>query len=117
MGVDARRRVNYAGSTHPLLPYYLQFVLGQYCSPQGHQDGKGQQRINMKFPLDRMLPKERSVQLELPRLDYAHDSVDAMAKIIEAVNFRHGKQQILRNSFLRLGVPSISRMLNVKLIC
>src|SRR5712691_10620033 len=40
----------------------------------------------MKFLLDRILPKERPIQLELPGLDYAHDSVDAMAKIVDAVS-------------------------------
>src|SRR5262245_34146185 len=40
----------------------------------------------MKFLLDRILPKERSIHLELPRLDFAHDSVDAMAEIVDAVS-------------------------------
>ena len=40
----------------------------------------------MKFLLDRTLPKERPIQLELPGLVYAHDSVDAMAKIVDAVS-------------------------------
>ena len=40
----------------------------------------------MKFLLDRTLPKERPIQLELPGLVYAHDSVDAMAKIVAAVS-------------------------------
>jgi len=40
----------------------------------------------MKFLLDRILPKERPIQLELPRLDWAHDSVDAMAEIVDAVS-------------------------------
>jgi hypothetical protein len=40
----------------------------------------------MKFLLDRILPKERPVQLQLPRVDYADDSVDAMAEIVEAVS-------------------------------
>ena len=40
----------------------------------------------IKFLLDRILPKERLIQLELPRLDYADDSVDAMAEIVNAVS-------------------------------
>jgi hypothetical protein len=40
----------------------------------------------IKFLLDRILPKERPIQLELPHLDYAHDSVDAMAEIVDAVS-------------------------------
>jgi hypothetical protein len=40
----------------------------------------------IKFLLDRILPKERTIPLELPRLDFAPDSVDAMAKIVDAVS-------------------------------
>ena len=40
----------------------------------------------MKFLLDRILPKERSIHLELPHLDYANDSVEAMAEIVDAVS-------------------------------
>jgi len=40
----------------------------------------------MKFLLDRILPKERPIQLELPPLDMANDSVDAMAEIVAAVS-------------------------------
>jgi hypothetical protein len=39
----------------------------------------------MKYLLDRILPKERPVPLNLPRLDYAGDSVDAIAEIVDAV--------------------------------
>ncbi len=47
---------------------------------------KGGNVAMMKFLLDRILPKERPIQLELPHLGYAHDSVDAMAEIINAVS-------------------------------
>jgi hypothetical protein len=40
----------------------------------------------MKFLLDRILPKERSIHLELPRLVNALASVDAMAEIVDAVS-------------------------------
>jgi hypothetical protein len=40
----------------------------------------------MKFLLDRILPKERPIQVELPQLEFANDSVDALAKIVEAVS-------------------------------
>src|SRR6266567_4769998 len=40
----------------------------------------------IKFLLDRILPKERAIPLELPPLTYAPDSVDAMAKIVDAVS-------------------------------
>jgi hypothetical protein len=40
----------------------------------------------MKFLLDRYLPKERSIELELPSLFEARDSVDAMAEIVDAAS-------------------------------
>jgi hypothetical protein len=40
----------------------------------------------MKFLLHPFLPKERSIDLELPRLSDASDSVDAMAEIVDAVS-------------------------------
>jgi hypothetical protein len=40
----------------------------------------------IKFLLDRILPKERAIQLDLPPLDHACDGVDAMAKIVDAVS-------------------------------
>lgn len=40
----------------------------------------------MKFLLDRVLPRERPVQLELPGLESAHDSVNAIAEIVDAVS-------------------------------
>jgi hypothetical protein len=40
----------------------------------------------LKFLLDRILPKDRAIQLELPRLDFARDSVNALALIMEAVS-------------------------------
>ncbi len=39
----------------------------------------------LKFLLDRILPKTRSVLINLPRMDRASDAVDALAAIIEAV--------------------------------
>ncbi len=40
----------------------------------------------MKFFLDRILPKERPILLDLPPLDSALDSIYAMAEIIDAVS-------------------------------
>lgn len=40
----------------------------------------------MRFLLDRVLPRERPVQLELPGLESAHDSVNAIAEIVDAVS-------------------------------
>lgn len=39
----------------------------------------------LKFLLDRILPKERSVRVELPPIDYASDAVEALGTIIDAV--------------------------------
>ena len=39
----------------------------------------------LKFLLDRILPKERSVLVDLPPMDHASDAVDALRAIIEAV--------------------------------
>jgi hypothetical protein len=39
----------------------------------------------LKFLLDRILPKERSVQIELPKLLLASDAVDALGAIVEAI--------------------------------
>jgi hypothetical protein len=39
----------------------------------------------LKFLLDRILPKERSIQIELPAIDSASDAVLALRSIFEAV--------------------------------
>jgi hypothetical protein len=39
----------------------------------------------LKFLLDRILPKERSVRVDLPPIDHASDAVDALRAIIDAV--------------------------------
>jgi hypothetical protein len=39
----------------------------------------------LKFLLDRILPKARSVLVNLPRMDHASDAVDALGAIIEAL--------------------------------
>jgi hypothetical protein len=39
----------------------------------------------LKFLLDRILPKERSVRIELPALDDSCDALDALAATIDAV--------------------------------
>jgi hypothetical protein len=40
----------------------------------------------IKFLLDRYLPKERSIQLDLPHLIHSSDGVDAMAVLVDAVS-------------------------------
>jgi hypothetical protein len=39
----------------------------------------------LKFLLDRILPKERSVRIDLPAVDRSYDALDALAAIIHAV--------------------------------
>jgi len=39
----------------------------------------------LKFLLDRILPKERSVHIDLPTLDRASDAADALEAVIDAV--------------------------------
>ena len=39
----------------------------------------------LKFLLDRILPKERSVRVDLPVMDRSSDAVDALAAVIDAV--------------------------------
>jgi len=39
----------------------------------------------LKFLLDRILPKERSVHVNLPMIEHPSDAIDAVGKIIEAV--------------------------------
>ena len=39
----------------------------------------------LKFLLDRILPKERSVRVDLPEMDCSSDAVDALAAVIDAV--------------------------------
>lgn len=40
----------------------------------------------LKFLLARLLPRERPVKLDLPRMDYADDAVDAFSSIADAVS-------------------------------
>jgi hypothetical protein len=39
----------------------------------------------LKFLLDRVLPKERSVRVDLPVMDRSSDALDALAAVIDAV--------------------------------
>jgi hypothetical protein len=39
----------------------------------------------LKFLLDRILPKERSVHVDLPEMDRSSNAVDALAAVIDAV--------------------------------
>jgi hypothetical protein len=39
----------------------------------------------LKFLLDRMLPKERLIQIDIPRLDFADEAIDGMGAISSAI--------------------------------
>src|SRR5262249_2514726 len=39
----------------------------------------------LKFLLDRLLPKERTVRVDLPAMDHSCDAIDALAAVIDAV--------------------------------
>ncbi len=65
----------------------------------------------LKFLLDRILPKARSVLVNLPRMDHASDAVDALGAIIEAV----ATGQIAPNEAAALAslVAAYARTINV----
>ena len=65
----------------------------------------------LKFLLDRILPKERSVNVALPPLEHASDAIDAMGAIIEPV--RTG--QITANEAAALAnlIAAYSRIIDV----
>ncbi len=47
---------------------------------------KGGDVAMLKFLLGRLLPRERVVKLDLPRMDFADDAVEALASIMDAVS-------------------------------
>jgi hypothetical protein len=65
----------------------------------------------LKFLLDRILPKERSVHVDLPGMERADDAVDALGAIINAV----GTGQIAPGEAAALAtlVASYARAINV----
>jgi hypothetical protein len=64
----------------------------------------------LKFLLDRILPKDRSVHVDVPPMKHASDSIDALGAIIDAV----GTGQIAPNegSALASLVVARARMIN-----
>jgi hypothetical protein len=65
----------------------------------------------LKFLLDRLLPKERSVRVDLPVIDHASDALDALAAVIDAV----GAGQIAPSEAAALAslVAAYARTINV----
>jgi hypothetical protein len=65
----------------------------------------------LKFFLDRILPKERPVVVDLPPMDRAYDAVDALATIIDAVGT--GRIAPSEGSALASLVDAYARTINV----
>jgi hypothetical protein len=65
----------------------------------------------LKFLLDRILPRERSVRIDLPVMERADDAVDAMGAIINAV----GSGEIAPNEGAQMAtlVMAYARAINV----
>jgi hypothetical protein len=65
----------------------------------------------LKFLLDRILPKERSVHVNLPVMDSSFDAVDALGAVIDAV----GAGQIAPSEAAALAslVADYARIINV----
>ena len=65
----------------------------------------------LKFLLDRILPKERSVHVDLPVMDRSFDAVDALGAVIDAV----GAGQIAPSEAAALAslVAAYARTINV----
>ena len=65
----------------------------------------------LKFLLDRILPKERSVHVDLPAMERADDAVDALGAIIDAA----GTGQIAPGEAAALATPvgTYARAINV----
>ena len=65
----------------------------------------------LKFFLDRLLPKERLIQLDLPGLDFADDAIDAMAAVTDAIT--NGQITTTEGAALTSMICSYSRTLEV----
>ena len=65
----------------------------------------------LKFLLDRILPKERSVRVDLPPMDRASDAVDVLGTIIDAVGT--GRITPSEGSALASLVDAYARTINV----
>ena len=65
----------------------------------------------LKFLLDRILPKERSVHVDLPPMDHASDAVDGLGTIIDAVGT--GRITPSEGSALASLVDAYARSINV----
>jgi hypothetical protein len=66
----------------------------------------------LKFLLDRILPKERSVRVDLPAMERASDAVDALGAIIDAVG--SGRIAPSEGSALASLVAAYARTINVE---
>jgi hypothetical protein len=65
----------------------------------------------LKFLLDRLLPKERSVRVDLPVMDRSSDALDALAAVIDAVGA--GRIAPSEAAALASVVAAYARIINV----
>jgi hypothetical protein len=72
---------------------------------------KGGDTQMLKFLLDRTLPKERSIHVDLPVMDRSFDAVDAMGAVIDAV----GAGQIAPSEAAALAsvIAAYARLINI----
>jgi hypothetical protein len=65
----------------------------------------------LKFLLDRILPKERSIRVDLPSLDRSSDAVDALVTVIDAVG--SGQVAPSEGSALASLVAAYARLIDI----
>jgi hypothetical protein len=53
---------------------------------KGVELAKAGDRVMLKFFLERILPRERLIQLDLPEMNFADDAVEALGHIMRAVS-------------------------------
>jgi hypothetical protein len=53
---------------------------------KGLEVAKAGDVVMLKFFLDRMLPRERTIQIDLPKMEFADDAVEALGAILRAVS-------------------------------
>ena len=78
---------------------------------KGIEEAIGGNGPMLRFFLERILPKERSVRVDLPRLDCASDAVDVLKAIIDAVGT--GRITPSEGASLASLVDTYARTLNV----
>ena len=65
----------------------------------------------LKFLLDRILPRDRAVKVELPKMEYAGDAVEALGSIAQAMS--EGKISPSEGAALAAVVNSYARAIDI----